>query len=123
MANDLSYLRFVCDWLVAFARFETIPYALQQCLQVEKFSDFSVLLNRKGRAEMSDADWSKITKMILSPAQGCSEADLTSRAGAGIANLYSGLSILFPMLESWSGRIWRHRGRDWDALVNAVLDG
>ena len=100
LANNLSYLRFVCDWLVAFARFETISYALQECLQVEKFSGFSELLNVKGRAEMSDADWFRIAKTILGPAHGGAEADLTSRAGVSIANLYSGLSILSPMLES-----------------------
>ena len=123
MANDLSYLHFACDWLVAFARFETISYALRQCLKVEKFSDFSGLINTKGRAVMSQAAWSRITKIILGAGSGCAEAELNSVTGLGTADLFSGLLILSPMLESWSGRIWRHRGRDWDALADAVLTG
>jgi hypothetical protein len=54
LADDLSYLRFVCDWLVTFARFETISDALQQCLRVKNFADLAGLLLAKSWAEMSD---------------------------------------------------------------------
>jgi hypothetical protein len=123
LAGDLSYIRFVCDWLVTFARFDTVSYALQQCLRAKKFADFAGLLMVKGRAEMSDGAWSRITKATLANARGCAEADLLSGVGLCAADMYGGLSILSPMLETWSGRIWRHRGRDWDALANALLNG
>jgi hypothetical protein len=49
LAHNLSYLRFVCDWLVAFARFETLTDALQECLRVETFGDLAGCLIEKGR--------------------------------------------------------------------------
>jgi hypothetical protein len=123
LSRDLSYLRFVCDWLVTFARFETISDALQDCLRAREFEDLAGLLMDKGQAEMSDRDWSRIIKATLANARGCAEADLISGAGLRPAEAHAGLSILSPMLEMWSGRMWRHRGRNWDALANALLAG
>ena len=40
LAADLSYLRFVCDWLVTFARFETVSDAPPtMACAVERFVD------------------------------------------------------------------------------------
>jgi hypothetical protein len=121
LAGNLSYLRFVCDWLVTFARFETVSDALQQCLRAKKFADLAGLLMLKVRAEINGGNWLKISKAVLSNESGCAEADLIAGAGSRAAELYAGLSILSPMLEMWSGRIWRHHGRDWDALAEAIL--
>ena len=123
LAGNLSYLRFVCDWLVTFARFETLSDALQQCLRAKKFADLAELLMLKVRAEIDGSDWLKISKAVLSNKSGCAEADLIAGSGSRAADVYAGLSILSPMLEMWSGRIWRHHGRDWDALVKAILAG
>ena len=123
LASDLSYLRFVCDWLVTFASFETVSGALHQCLRVEKFVDLAGLLKLKGQEEIGDDSWLKIAKATLANERGCVEADLIAGTGSSAVEVYSGLSILSPMLEIWSGRIWRHHGRDWDALAKALLDG
>lgn len=119
--SDLSFLRFVCDWLVTFARFETLSDAVQQCLRATKFADLAELLMLKVRAEIDGGDWLKISKTVLSNKSGCAEADLIAGSGPRAVELYAGLSILSPMLEMRSGRIWRHRGRHWDALAEAIL--
>jgi hypothetical protein len=122
LAYKLSYLRFVCDWLVSFARFETLPNALQQCLRVDTFAGLADCLMEKGREEMTEPVWSAIASAALGNTRGCTEAELISGTGLLAKDVYVGLSILSPMLEMWSGRIWRHRGQDWDALGNAILD-
>jgi hypothetical protein len=123
LANDLSFVRFVCDWLITFALFETLSEILQQCLNVTNFADLGSLLMSKGRAATSEADWSKIAEAVLTAPRGCTEANLTSQTGVPSAHMYASLSILSPMLESWSGRIWRHRGNRWDALTDTLLSG
>jgi hypothetical protein len=40
---------------------------------------------------------------------------------ASAAQVYAALSILMPMLEAWSGRVWRHHRNDWDSLARSVL--
>ncbi len=121
LANDLSYLRFVCDWLVTFARFETVSDALQQCLQTTTFSDLGGLLAAKGRMEMSDVHWRKFLQAILPDRHGRAEVDLKSQTGLRTTDVYAGLSVLSPILETWSGRVWRHHGQNWDALAAALL--
>ena len=121
LANDLSYFRFVCDWLVTFARFETVSDALQQCLQTTTFSDLGGLLAAKGRMEMSDVHWRKFLQAILPDRHGRAEVDLKSQTGLRTTDVYAGLSVLSPILETWSGRVWRHHGQNWDALAAALL--
>ena len=121
LAGNPSYLRFVCDWLVGFARFETVAETLHQCLGVTRFADLGKLLNVKGQAEVGAGVWSRLTSVVLSNPQGCAETDVVSSSIASAAQAYAALSILTPMLEAWSGRVWRHHGNDWDALARSVL--
>jgi hypothetical protein len=87
LAGNLSYLRFVCDWLVGFARFETVAETLQQCLGVTRFADLGQLLHAKGQSELGAGVWSRLTRVVLSNPQGCAETDVVSSSIASAAQV------------------------------------
>jgi hypothetical protein len=121
MSSDLSFSRIICDQLISWSAFETLSRDLKAYLSVADFNGLAEQMHFQASETVTKEDWDSFVRAVFENERIRTEQELFAEARIGPSSFLASMAIVAPMLDSWAGRVWRHRGQNWSTIAKALL--
>jgi hypothetical protein len=121
MAVDLSFLRVILDQLVNWSTFETLYRDIHTYISVKDFKELAELMHVRALDNVESRDWRAFIRAVFTGEQFRTEQDIIEETGIEPSAFFGAMAVASLMMDSWAGRVWKHRGVNWSVIVDTLL--